>query len=178
MGKSKGGSRDNKKKQQEEAKSEVEIRHLGDGMIEIDPSVIFFTHARIRPFFTGCGRRVEDTLMDLRNGSLVVDALPKITVICNDGNYYSLNNRRLYVLKELRSAGTLMVIKARLKVALDREKDRYTVERMSLTARIMKERIKDTAGGGVDGDDDAGGADDDDDIDGDHNVKMGECSDG
>ena len=176
MGKSKGdNSRDNKKKQQPEAKSNVEIRHLGDGMIEIDPSVIFFTHARIRPFFTGCGRRVEDTLMDLRNGSLTVDALPKITVICNEGNYYSLNNRRLYVLKELRSSGTLMVIKARLKVALDREKDRYTVERMSLSARIMKERIKDASGG----DDGIGGDVDDDDVDDDdNNAKMGKCSDG
>ena len=175
MGKSKGDSKDNKKKQTQEAKgSVVEIRHLGDGMIEIDPSVIYFTHARIRPFFTGCGRRVEDTLMDLRNGSLTVDALPKITVICNEGNYYSLNNRRLYVLKELRSTGSLMVIKARLKVALDREKDRYTVERMSLSARIMKERVKDTADEGGDADGDA----DENDVDDVANTKMGECSDG
>ena len=176
MGKSKGESRDNKKKQQQETKNDVEIRHLGDGMIEINPSVIYFTHARIRPFFTGCGRRVEDTLMDIRNGSLAVDSLPKITVICNGGNYYSLNNRRLYVLKELRSSGTLMVIKARLKVALDREKDRYTVERMSLTARIMKERTtKDTSDGDADADADGDGDAGDD---GDADVKMGECFDG
>ena len=113
----------------------------GDGLIDIDPDVIRFTHARIRPYFTGCGRRVEDTLEDIIAGKMSVHDLPKITVILNQGTYFSLNNRRLYVLKDLRLKGLLPgnVIAARVKEALEREKDRYKIERCSLVARIMKE---------------------------------------
>ena len=119
-----------------------------DGMIEIDPQCIRFTHARIRPFFTGCGRRIEDTLADIIEGKMSVNELPKITVILNEGTYFSLNNRRLYVLKELRCKGLLKgnVIKARLKVALEREKDKYKIERCSLLAKIMKENAVENKG--------------------------------
>lgn len=112
-----------------------------DSMLEIDPECIRFTHARIRPFFTGCGRRIEDTLADIIEGKISVNDLPKITVILNEGTYFSLNNRRLYVLKELRCKGLLKgnMIGARLKVALDREKDKYKIERCSLFAKIMRE---------------------------------------
>lgn len=123
-------------------RGDVTVRHLGDGFIEIDPSSIYFTHARIRPFFTGCGRRVEETLTDISEGRLSIDSLPKITVISNNGSFFSLNNRRLFVLKHLRARGILTVITARIKVALEREKERYKVERCSLTAKIMKEKTK------------------------------------
>ena len=116
-------------------------KKAGDGLIDIDPDCIRFTHARIRPFFTGCGRRVEDTLADIIAGRMSIHDLPKITVILNEGTYFSLNNRRLYVLKDLRLKGLLPgnVIAARVKEALEREKDRYNIERCSLVARIMKE---------------------------------------
>ena len=112
-----------------------------DDMIDIDPECIRFTHARIRPFFTGCGRRIEDTLADIISAKISVNDLPKITVILNEGTYFSLNNRRLYVLKELRSRGLLKgnTIGARLKVALEREKDKYKVDRCSMSAKIMRE---------------------------------------
>jgi hypothetical protein len=112
-----------------------------DGLIEIDPSQVRFTHARIRPFFTGCGRRVEDTLADIIEGRTLLDDLPRITVIANDGYYFSLNNRRLYVLKELHSRGLLPggKILVRVKDALTREKERYIIDRCSLSAKIMKE---------------------------------------
>jgi hypothetical protein len=87
---------------------------LKDGMIDVDPECIRFTHARIRPFFTGqlgqshltsntshiiftrllhsisyylegCGRRIEDTLGDIVSGKMKVTDLPKITVISNEG---------------------------------------------------------------------------------------------
>ena len=116
-------------------------KKAGDGLIDIDPDCIRFTHARIRPYFTGCGRRVEDTLADIIAGKMSITDLPKITVILNQGTYFSLNNRRLYVLKDLRLRGLLPgnVIGARVKEALEREKDRYKIERCSLVARIMKE---------------------------------------
>ena len=117
----------------------------GNGLIDIDPDCIRFTHARIRPYFTGCGRRVEDTLADIIAGKMSINDFPKITVILNQGTYFSLNNRRLYVLKDLRLRGLLPgnVIGARVKEALEREKDRYKVERCSLVARIMKENSAD-----------------------------------
>lgn len=116
-------------------------KKAGDALIDIDPDCIRFTHARIRPYFTGCGRRVEDTLADIIAGRMSIEDLPKITVILNQGTYFSLNNRRLYVLKDLRLRGLLPgnVIAARVKEALEREKDRYKIERCSLVARIMKE---------------------------------------
>jgi hypothetical protein len=112
-----------------------------DDIIDIDPDCIRFTHARIRPYFTGCGRKVEDTLSDIIGGKMSVYDLPKITVILNKGTYFSLNNRRLYVLKELRSRGLLDgdTIGARVKIPLEREKERYTAGRCSLVAKIMRE---------------------------------------
>ena len=109
--------------------------------MDIDPMVIMFTHSRIRPFFTGCGRRIEDTLLDITEGRTVVEDLPLITVIENDGYYYSLNNRRLYVLKRLRVDGLLVnnVVKVHIKTALEREKKKYTPENCVLEAKIMKE---------------------------------------
>ena len=142
------------------ATAAVVVKTLGDGFVEIDPNDVYFTHARIRPFFTGCGRRVEDTLLDITEGRLTIMALPVITVIANGGAYFSLNNRRLYVFKKLREQGVLTAIKARLKGALDREKERYTPSRCSMTARIMMERPK-AAGG--DQEDDLQDDDDDDD---------------
>ena len=97
-----------------------------------------YQHSRIRPVFSGCGRRVEDTLNDLRSGRAAVKDLPPIQVhhkggtergaLCTirsvhrssglqvivgdskDGEepwYFSLNNRRLWVLKALRAEGGL-----------------------------------------------------------------------
>jgi hypothetical protein len=72
----------------------------------LDPREIRFTHSRIRPFFS-CGRKVNETLEDVKAGKIAVAQLPKITVIRQDDMYYSMNNRRLYVFKQLREAGLL-----------------------------------------------------------------------
>jgi hypothetical protein len=78
------------------------------GMVPMDPDIMHFTHAKVQPFFSGCGRRVLDTLADIVNGRMKVADLPIIQVILADGGYvFSLNNRRLYVLKELRARGLL-----------------------------------------------------------------------
>lgn len=109
--------------------------------VELDPEVIRFTHSRIRPFFSGCGAKVLDTLNGLMNGLVLIENIPTITAIAGqDGNYYSLNNRRLYVFKELKRAGKLPngTIKVRVKHPLNREKQRYTAERCSLNATLMR----------------------------------------
>jgi hypothetical protein len=113
---------------------------------KIDPTNIRFTHSRIRPFFTGCGKRIEDTLDELLTGKIVVSDLPLITVVVGaDGHMFSLNNRRLYVIKELQTRGLLPdnTVEVRIKPALGRELERYTPERCSLTASIMREHPKD-----------------------------------
>jgi len=110
--------------------------------IDIDPSIIRFTHARIRPYFTGCGKKIEDTIQEIVDGITTVEDLPLITVIENDGEYFSLNNRRLYTIKHFQGLGLLKkpTIQAFIKPALDREKTRYTAARCALQARIMLER--------------------------------------
>jgi hypothetical protein len=122
-------------------------------MVNVDPITLRFQHSRIRPFFTGCGRRVEDTLKDIQEGILKVEDLPLITVVRGgDGSLVSLNNRRLYVLKKLREEGRLAnnEVKVRLKPALARELERYTKDRCSLNATVMREHK--AGGGDVDGD--------------------------
>ena len=65
----------------------------------LDPLCIRFTHSRIRPTFSGCGRTIEQTMNEIRAGAITPADLPRITVIpLEDGeSYCSLNNRRLYV---------------------------------------------------------------------------------
>lgn len=112
------------------------------GTIEVDPIIVRFTHARIRPYFSGCGRRLDDTLNDIVNGVSHVVDLPLIVVLSINGEYYSLNNRRLYVLKQLHSRGLLATVRVRVKQPADKEKLRYTPERCSLTASVMKEHAR------------------------------------
>lgn len=123
--------------------------------LEIDPGVIRFTHSRIRPYFTGCGKRVEDTLDDLIHRRIKISDIPIITVIPvknsrNEVVYYSLNNRRLYVFKALATMGLLAAegntIRVRVKEPLEREKERYTEDRCGLHATIMKEHQETLAG--------------------------------
>jgi len=78
-------------------------------------------------------------------GQMDLEALPTITVLRGAGGdnsqsiLFSLNNRRLWVLKELRKAGKLPgnVVRVRSKEALPRERDRYTAAKCSLTASLM-----------------------------------------
>ena len=114
--------------------------------LDVDVENVYFTHARIRPFFSGCGRRLVDTLEDLVSGKIQLESLPQITILATptssiDGQYFSLNNRRLWVLKQLRSMGKLKdnLIRVRVKDALPRELEKYAkdgIERKA-SATIM-----------------------------------------
>jgi hypothetical protein len=109
--------------------------------VEIDPDLIYFTHSRVRPFFTGCNKRIEQTFEEIVNGETKVSDLPLITVIYNEDSYFSLNNRRLFLFKKLKSEGKLPggKIMAQLKMPLEREKSRYIPSRCSLQAKLMRE---------------------------------------
>lgn len=99
-----------------------------------------------RPFFSGCGRRIEDTIQSIVEGTTSVDDLPKITVLRGEGGHlFSLNNRRLYTFKQLRQLGALEnrtpsnTINVRIKSALPREIKKYSVDSCSLNCTIIHE---------------------------------------
>ena len=113
---------------------------------DVDVATLHFTHARVRPYFSGCGRRLEETLSMIDKGEMDISSLPIITILHNgnsDDYYFSLNNRRLWVIKQLHERGFFdggKKLKVRMKEALPRERERYTKEKCSLSARIMKEK--------------------------------------
>ena len=114
---------------------------MANSLLMIDPREIRFTHSRVRPFFSGCGRSLESTIESIINKEITIEDLPMITVIKNGNFYFSLNNRRLYVFKFLRDSGFLEardnLIQVRTKTALPRELERYKIDRCSLSAKIM-----------------------------------------
>lgn len=109
------------------------------GVIRLSPSSIYFTHSRIRPQFTGCNKVIADTLLEIVDGVTRIVDIPLITVIENQGCFFSLNNRRLYLFKQLEDMGLIPSegIECYIKVALDREAAKYTPERCSLRGRLM-----------------------------------------
>lgn len=119
-------------------------------MIRIDPADIYFTFSRIRPKFS-CGRSVHETIAALELGILDTADVPPIALLVDGaGNYYSLNNRRLYCFKELRSRGLIETVVARVKPVPNtrRMKDKYSPEKCSKAATLMPQRSDCAAGDG------------------------------
>jgi hypothetical protein len=77
------------------------------GLFTIKPSTIHFTHSRIRGTFTGCGRSVNETLEILRKDPSYISNIPRIKVVTDGDKYYSMNNRRLWVFKQLEKEGLI-----------------------------------------------------------------------
>lgn len=123
----------------------------GNGLM-VDPARVRFQHSRIRPYFSGCGRSVLGTLEEIRQGKLSPSDLPPIQVIVGpntkDGpNYFSLNNRRLWVLKECRKEGLLLPTNNQILVRVrkpksDQEAARYSIQNCALEAKMMLEKPK------------------------------------
>ncbi|KAL7540381.1 hypothetical protein ACHAXR_010074 [Thalassiosira sp. AJA248-18] len=128
----------------------------GEDLIYVCPSRVRFQHSRIRPFFSGCGRSVVETLEEIREGRLDPGALPPIQVIIgpdeNDGLgpwYFSLNNRRLWVLKQCHREGILDNISVRVRTPKSgAEAERYSIENCALEAKFMREGGGGGGGGG------------------------------
>jgi hypothetical protein len=108
-----------------------------------------------RPYFSGCGRSVHDTLEDIKEGKTNISELPPIQVLVGDETmdddqgqwYFSLNNRRLWVLKRLREDGHLEQYGNKIAVRVRRpksqqERERYTLANCALEARIIPEKKK------------------------------------
>lgn len=122
----------------------------GDGWLSVDPNRVRFQHSRIRPHFSGCGRSVIQTLQDIRDGTIKAQDLPPIQVIVgpvgDDGErwYFSLNNRRLWVLKRCREEGLLENNQVRVRVRHAKscaESERYTLQNCAVEAKFMREPL-------------------------------------
>lgn len=165
MAKARGGGAKGKKKMgggssKKNVHSPQSSHQVDEGWANVDPSRVRFQHSRIRPYFSGCGRAVADTLQAIRDGKLRVEDLPPILVISggaggdNDERegkgvespwYFSLNNRRLWVLKRCREEGLLDgsggLIRVRVRQPRsEAERSRYTVQNCALEAKFMRER--------------------------------------
>lgn len=126
---------------------------IGDGAgVMVDPAMVRYQHARIRPFFSGCGRRVEDTLNEIRQGKMKASDLPPIQVLLGPIDdetgepwYFSLNNRRLWVLKRCREEGLLpdnrIYVRVR-KPKSEQEALRYSIDNCVLEAKFMPEKLQ------------------------------------
>jgi hypothetical protein len=79
-------------------------------IISINPSEIYFTHSRIRNRFTGCNKLINDTFLEITTNKTPISDIPMITVFKFNNNYYSYNNRRLYLFKELYKIGIIQNI--------------------------------------------------------------------
>jgi len=113
---------------------------MSERSASVDPHCVYFTFSRIRPKFS-CGRPVAQTLADIVEGRLKFSDLPPLTLLYDRGTYFSLNNRRLYVAKELRRRGLIETVDARVKNVPQtrRMKHKYTKETCALEATLMRE---------------------------------------
>lgn len=113
------------------------------GENDLDPLDIYYTHSKIRPFFSGCGKRIVDTIAEIESGQITANDLPQISVIQDgEGHTFCLNNRRLYVFKHLRRMGLLTnnTISVRVKKAIPREMAKYSPEKCSLNCVLIREK--------------------------------------
>jgi len=122
------------------------------GFLDIDPERLRFQHSKIRSQFSGCGRTLQETLDAIREGELSPHDLPPIQVIVgsdeNDGKgpwYFTLNNRRAWVLKRCREENLIKnnLIRVRYrKPKTPAEAARYSLENCAIDAKIMQKPIE------------------------------------
>jgi len=98
----------------------------------LDPNEIYFTHSKIRERFSGCGKTIEETFEELKTKKINISDIPKIKVLYDGKNYYSENNRRLYLFKKCKSYGLLNEIDVTIKNIKNPVKNIY-----SLTSKIV-----------------------------------------
>jgi hypothetical protein len=110
-----------------------------DRIITLNPAIIRFTHSKIRPKFSGNGYLIQETINQLETNQIDINDIPLIQIMYINGEYYSMNNRRLFTFKYLQKIGKLNEISARLKIASKKECLKYTRENCALEAKIMKE---------------------------------------
>lgn len=79
-------------------------------MLELRPSEVFFSQNTIKDHFRWGHRTIYETLKQCTNDPCTVDNIPKITVCKIDGKWFTLDNRRLWVFKQLEAKGIISKI--------------------------------------------------------------------
>ncbi|CAK9049866.1 unnamed protein product [Durusdinium trenchii] len=78
--------------------------------MKLYPNEIHFSHDSISQRFS-CGRLIEDTYRQLRDGDIHVSVIPRMTVAWVDGKWFAWNgNRRLWTFRMLAKKGKLRKI--------------------------------------------------------------------
>lgn len=93
----------------------------------IDPNIIYFTHSKIRETFSGCGKTIETTYNEISSGKISISSIPKIKVIFDGVNYYSKNNRRLFLFKKCKQSNLLDLIDVNIKYIKTPMKNQYSL---------------------------------------------------
>lgn len=145
MGRSSGKDKGKKKKNGVSERS-----NNGNGLLWVDPNRVRFQHSKIRPLFSGCGRSIYETLESIRKHEISPSELPPIQVIVGpeteEGRwYFSLNNRRLWVLKRCREEGLLQNNEIQVRVRAPKssaEEARYSLQNCALEAKVVSEPQK------------------------------------
>jgi hypothetical protein len=108
--------------------------------VSLSPSEIYFSHSRLDTKFSGCGKDIGTTLAEILSGQTRIEQIPLITVLGVDGRYISLNNRRLYLFKELLRLGRLPggQLQCRLQKPTPKELKKYTGATLALAAKLNK----------------------------------------
>lgn len=109
--------------------------------IVLSPADIRFVHDSIRSHFRN-GNRVNDTIKDIANGLLRVDALPMIRVILCSGNFFSLDNRRLYVYRVLHYRGLLKHIQVKLVPITKLRSSKFTTRNNGTSVFVRRDKTK------------------------------------
>ena len=155
--KSKSGGKKNKHGSKNKGSDDNDVaatNNSSSSWLYVDPARVRFQHSKIRPYFSGCGRSVYDTLEEIRSGKIRPEDLPPIQVLIGPVDkdsgepwYFSLNNRRLWVLKRCREEGLLERShnnnnKIRVRVRQPKsqaERERYTIEKCAVEAKFLRE---------------------------------------
>lgn len=109
-------------------------------VVYLSPAQIYFTFSRICPTFS-CGRTIEGTCQQFRDGLLTPADLPIICVFKDStGHFFSQNNRRLYLYKHLHEEGLLGDIPVRLRPLPNtkRMNTKYSTETCALRAKLIR----------------------------------------
>ena len=94
----------------------------------LDPDNIFFTHSKIRERFSGCNKTIQETFEELKIQKIKVSDIPKIKVLYDGKNYYSENNRRLYLFKKCKLEKILDEIDVVVKYVKEPMKNTYSLK--------------------------------------------------
>ena len=133
-------------------------------LLYINPEHIRYQHSKIRPVFSSCGRNLEEMYQMIVAGRMDVLSIPNIQVLVGEEEmevggkkwYFSLNNRRLWILKKIKKNYPELLpfgmeqteqgeewcgglIGVRVRNMKKGEGDRYNCKNCALEAKFMKE---------------------------------------